>query len=87
MRIVTIPPMSFMGISSGLPTRYELHFNKQEQAAITRADDLIDQARELIREHMGTSAFDESPFFTLGLHDCIDFVAGWSEYDRMETHK
>ena len=46
--------------------------SKRELETVKRADRILDQAREMIRESMGTEGFEADRLYTLEVYDLAD---------------
>ena len=71
MQITLEKATEFLGVSVG-EAHWRLTFNQRELATLRKANAICEEAREKLREQMGTAAFEESPYYTLEVWDCID---------------
>ncbi len=71
MQITLEKATEFFGVTLGRD-RWQLTFNQRELATLRKANAICEEARERLRDKMGNAAFEESPYYTLEVWDCID---------------
>ena len=73
MQITLEKAAEFFGVRMG-QDHWRLTFNQRELTTLRKANAICEEARERMRDNMGVAAFEESPFYTLEVFDCIDTV-------------
>ena len=71
MQITLDKAAVFLGVSVG-EDRWLLTFNQRELATLRKANAICEEARDRLRDKMGVAAFEESPYYTLEVWDCVD---------------
>ena len=76
---------SFFGVDPGIPPTYRLVLSKRELETVKRADQILDQVRDAIRESMGTEDFEQSAYFVLYIDELAESDRCPIEWTREEA--
>lgn len=56
----------------GMRFNYRLQMTDRELAALRKAQAILDEARESLREYMGVHEFEGSAYYTYDVYDLLD---------------
>ena len=71
MQVVKESGPTFLGITMG-PDKFLLKLNKREIQTLTNAYQIREEARDRMRDLMGSEDFDANSLYTLDIDDLLD---------------
>ena len=87
MKVETYCPMPAKHMFGDWHTHNErIVLTARERTTLTTAANLVEQARDTMRERLGGLDFDAHPAFTLTVDGLLDGEADWMEPDKGDPH-